>query len=328
MNKQVSLELKGVAILMMVYLHLFNRKSNIGLVTDFCYINDVPLVYYIHYATHPVAFFLILSGFGLFVNYEKNEMDKNRVYRNIRLYVHYVFITLIFKCIYDFFVGGGKLRLEDVFLNLTGLKTSWNNEAWFLLPFVCLSLMYPYIFRTIRKVPTFYIFIGGYIVYFIFSFLIGRFDAMHYSNQWLFLILCIGHFLPMFLYGAIMKKSNIIAKNYSRFNSITLLFFLLVLMLLRCLLHDLWWGPIYAFVFIFLFALIQYRGIINKVLAFLGSHSMNIWLIHTWYCYYIFHDQIYSLKYPFLIYAATFAISLLTSIAFDFLFGKLLNKYW
>lgn len=48
MNKQVSLELKGVAILMMVYLHLFNRKSNIGLVTDFCYINDVPLVYYIH----------------------------------------------------------------------------------------------------------------------------------------------------------------------------------------------------------------------------------------------------------------------------------------
>ena len=107
MNKQVSLELKGVAILMMVYLHLFNRKSNIGLVTDFCYINDVPLVYYIHYATHPVAFFLILSGFGLFVNYEKNEMDKNRVYRNIRLYVHYVFITLIFKCIYDFFVGGG-----------------------------------------------------------------------------------------------------------------------------------------------------------------------------------------------------------------------------
>lgn len=107
MNKQVSLELKGVAILMMVYLHLFNRKSNIGLVTDFCYINDVPLVYYIHYATHPVAFFLILSGFGLFVNYEKNEMDKNRVHRNIRLYVHYVFITLIFKCIYDFCFFGG-----------------------------------------------------------------------------------------------------------------------------------------------------------------------------------------------------------------------------
>lgn len=37
--------------------------------------------------------------------------------------------------------------------------------------------------------------------------------------------------------------------------------------------------------------------------------SMNMWMIHSWFCYYLFHDFIYSFSYPVLIFLVTTLIS-------------------
>lgn len=47
----------GVAILLMIFLHLFNQMSNVELCRSFIYIGDIPFVYWLSAAANPVAFF-------------------------------------------------------------------------------------------------------------------------------------------------------------------------------------------------------------------------------------------------------------------------------
>ena len=58
--------LKGVAILFMLYLHLFNQMANVNLCTTYLSIRGVPFVHLFSRCTGPVAFYLILSGYGLY----------------------------------------------------------------------------------------------------------------------------------------------------------------------------------------------------------------------------------------------------------------------
>ena len=53
-------------------------------------------------------------------------------------------------------------------------------------------------------------------------------------------------------------------------------------------------------------------------LAFVGKHSMNMYLTHTFICSYFFHDFIYGFKYPILIFFVLFLISLLLSIIVEY----------
>lgn len=72
MSKEYTNYLKGVAILMMLFLHLFNHLDwDISLKSIF-YIGEIPLVYYISRMCNPVPFFLILSGYGLYAVYIKS----------------------------------------------------------------------------------------------------------------------------------------------------------------------------------------------------------------------------------------------------------------
>lgn len=57
-------------------------------------------------------------------------------------------------------------------------------------------------------------------------------------------------------------------------------------------------------------------------LQYIGKHSMNMYLTHTFIFSYFFSKYIYGLKLPIAMFAALFLTSLLTSIAFEFVKGK------
>ena len=61
--------LKGIAIIMMLWLHLFSKGNEIGNYTDFNLANEQPLAYFLTRLCTPVSFFLILSGYGLASTY-------------------------------------------------------------------------------------------------------------------------------------------------------------------------------------------------------------------------------------------------------------------
>ena len=64
MTKEQTTYIKGIAILMMLFLHLFNHW-NPGEYSAWLYIGELPLVNIIARACSPVGIFLMLSGYGL-----------------------------------------------------------------------------------------------------------------------------------------------------------------------------------------------------------------------------------------------------------------------
>ena len=75
--------------------------------------------------------------------------------------------------------------------------------------------------------------------------------------------------------------------------------------------------------------------VLNKVLMFIGSHSLNIFLIHTFIRYVYLNDFIYSFEYailiPFILLAMTLVISIIVELLkkllhYDILVNKMNQK--
>ena len=59
-----------------------------------------------------------------------------------------------------------------------------------------------------------------------------------------------------------------------------------------------------------------------KPLQYVGRHSMNMYLTHTYILGYFFGEYVFSLKHPVVMFVAVFSASLLVSITFEFVKGK------
>jgi len=76
--------------------------------------------------------------------------------------------------------------------------------------------------------------------------------------------------------------------------------------------------PFYAIAFIVLFALLPMSN--SMAFTYLGKHSMNIGLIHTWFSTRLFHDFIYDkIHYTVLMYIGLIAVSLVVSHVVEWL---------
>lgn len=127
MSRQESQIIKGVAIVLMLFLHLFNQQNNIALCNTFFYLGEKPLLSYLVRAANPVAFFLILGGYGMYCVWQKG--DKHRWTRIWNLILHYWIILLIFVSIGHFMFPykypGGWLQILG---NVTAFNTTYNGE--------------------------------------------------------------------------------------------------------------------------------------------------------------------------------------------------------
>ena len=62
-------------------------------------------------------------------------------------------------------------------------------------------------------------------------------------------------------------------------------------------------------------------------MQYVGKHSMNMYLTHTFIFAYFFPDFIYGFKHPALIFLALFTTSLLLSICIEFV-KRRIGFYW
>lgn len=160
--------MKGVAILFMVFAHLFNNLHLCSLSTPLVYVGDEPLVHILIYGMNPVMFFIFLSGYGLFLSYQQGHGKLiSNVRRCLKLYIHYWIILAIFLpigCIIkgsDVYPESLKLLLENMF----GWKSTYNHEAWFLFPYVLLALSSSYLFKWLDKAKPLQIFLLVFATY-------------------------------------------------------------------------------------------------------------------------------------------------------------------
>lgn len=326
MTKQDSQIIKGVAILMMLYLHLFNHPE--PLVSSFCIINGVPLANILSRACHPVSFYLILGGVGLYSVWKScRGTFKDNVKRVFILYVRYWIILLIFVTM-GCFLRSEKYpgSLSDIIGNFTSFYTSYNGEYWFLFPYSILTLSAPFLFKLLNQFK-WKLLLLSFIIGIGTSFLISRFGEKYLFNNMIIYnpLLCF-HLLFPFILGATLAWTcyRIPVEKFLP-NKRLVWIFIIAIFSIPCIIDISVFYSFYVLIFILFFNEAPKCSWVKKSLSFLGNHSMNMWLIHTWFAYYLFHDFIYGFKYPIVIYFVLLLLSLCTSICVNFISNPIIK---
>lgn len=308
--------LKGLAICLMLIHHLFWIQN--GLYDDI-QIGNLFLVNVIgKMAKICVTIFVFLSGYGLMIQSERKagvgSLRSFYTHRFKKLLFNYWLIWLVFVPISYFCFGMtfqnayhtniGWHLLTDLF-GLHSLIFSgtycYNPTWWFYSCIIVLYLLFPLMFKMMKRdslslllltlvlsfLPIPYI---DVIKFDIVAFALGMWMAdlkippPHHSVKWLVILLV--------LFYAIVRL----------FNSYPIL--------IDCLL---------TLLIVWLYQSLNCSKYLIRVMEFLGKHSMNIFLFHTFIFLFWFQDVVYASRNPIIIFLTLLAICLPISIALEWI---------
>lgn len=314
-SKEDSVIHRGIAILIMIYGHLF-FADNTDLCTNYLHLNGEPLAKFFTYACNPVPYFLIISGYGysvLFSSGNSNKINwKSQLVRVLKLYKYYWLILSCFLIIGFLFNYRSQFVILEFVLNYTGVQTSYIGATWFLLPFSCLILLAKPIFKFVEKIGVVRFWVISLLLWVLtYYFLTVR----EYNGIFRFVLLSLG-FLYAFAWGIVFHRTI----GEKKLNNI-----IAILLVACCFLvagfFQRQFAFILPFVLFFLLAQIKWPKFMRTFLLKVGGKSMPMWMIHTIFCSYYFREQLYAIKYPPLIFIALVAISYVCAVGVDELFN-------
>jgi hypothetical protein len=316
--------LKGIAILFMLFLHLFNADSVYNY-TFYLQIHDIPLVHVLTRATYPVPFYLFLSGYGLYISNSRSFRKNGK--RILKLYVHYWITLFVFVSIGAYVVGTNKYPgdISNIISNVLGYQTTYNSEVWFLLPYSILAIMSPFLFKLMDNVRPLVLLLLTGTIYVCMYMLIHYFGSSYlYLHPFVILpILCLELQFAFTLGYLSAKYINIFGvKQYlvsKHISGSCIVGALLLLVLIKTFIDTNIFDGFYATIFILLFVLIDRPSWLDKLLFEMGKRSTSMWLVHSYFCYHIFSKFIYSFQYPLLIFIVLLALSYISAVVLDYL---------
>ncbi len=331
MSKETSTVIKGIAILMMLWYHLFGISELEDLCTPLLYINGKALVAYIAQASYPVTFFLILSGYGLTYIYKQQRLNvKSQAKRLMKLFIHYWVVLLVYVTIGHFI---NPVVYPNDFLhiiaNIVGIRCTYNGEIWFLLPYSIISLcsywIINYVYHLNKKKK-----ITITIVIYVIIFLAARYLGYHLPKDpvWETLLIQPVYFVQLTFYFSLgiilyrcLEKEPIFKYENPYIYMLLLVCTIVVKSMFKITIAD----GLYAFAFIWCFIHLSLNKYIRKILSELGHRSMVMWMTHTFFSVYLFQDFIYGFKYPLLIFLMLVIITFVTAIPIMYISGKILK---
>lgn len=332
MTKEQTNILKGIAILMMLFLHLFNGSNLTDVCEPLLFIGSTPLVHIISKACNPVGIFLMLSGYGLSYTYFRGKLSFNgQEHRLLKLYIHYWIILLIFVSIGSF-VRPEKYpgSLSDIIMNFTSISNSYNSETWFLFPYALLSLTSVWIFKFIDKLGCVKSIIITWILYMISCYITSRYIAVNKAyTEWYTYIITYFNVLFSFVIGAVFHRQVEKGKGSIPFlhsHKLTTFAILMTLIVINFFTSSAATSYLFEFSYIFLLLHLSFNGVAKRFLMAMGKQSMVMWLTHSFFCYHIFHDFIYGFKYPLVIYIVLIVISYVVSLPISYLSKAVIQR--
>jgi hypothetical protein len=335
---QKSNQLKAIAILMMLCLHLFNRDYH-NLFEPILFVGTQPLSYYISlFCDACVPIFCFVSGYGLFFNYQKNNVVFNKTNRKrlLKLYINYWIILLLFAVGLGFALGkeGYPGNLMKFLLNFSGLDNSYNGAWWFFTTYIILVLTSIITFKWVVKYSYLAIVIGS-LLYYVVAFYFRVYRPIVFDVEllnWLQRQICLfgTSFFP-FIAGAIALKEQWNTKITAGFQKIKLknlvaLSGISMLIVMHGIVPSFIVAPFLAIPFIFLFLQLKLPQWLDNVFDFLAPHATNMWLIHMFFYMIYFENFIYSGNYVPLIFLLLVGICLVCSFVINKINTIILTK--
>ena len=346
-TKEMTLVTKGVLILMLLTHHLFYDNAIeayhvLTISSDTIWLQEL-----IQYFNICIAGFAFLSAFGMTRNLKRRGENSAKgqlravCKRLLKLEsgIWFVFLCaalykkqVLHESIKLLYVGAQN-RFEPLYLllDMCGLSTYFGtphiNVTWWYLSYAILLIAaMPILYRLYEKYRFAMIPAGLLLPVVIFK------GDVYFASLLPGVILGIA-----FAYEDWFERLDEAVKGWQkRLLSVVVCVALLVLSFELCVNVQ----EIYAYPFAFLVAYMAFAYLgripgLKQVLAFIGEHATNIFLVHTFIYYYFYTDFIYSFRYSVCIVLALLLISLLVSIViellkkvtgYNLLVNKLLNK--
>ncbi len=328
-SKSQSLELKGLAVLFMVVYHLADMvidKNTSSLIT----IGQEPLYSFIHNATYPVFYFLILSGYGLAHNYHNGKKGFGYNFTRIaKLYLLYWSVLIVFPIILGqiFAKGHFDFSVTQIIANFTGWFWTWNNHTWFLFPYVLISFLSIFIFKLNERFKPEYIATAILVLSLLCSFFRSRYgnivDKYYVIYHFILFVKCLFSFqLGVVLY----VRRDFFRRMLAKMTSMQSLLAICALFLIKSIFDNQTLNSFYSLIFIVLFLNIKLGIMAKKFLATFGKYSTGIWFIHGYIGVQIFKNEVNQLHYYFLIFLFVAIVSLLCSVVLTYCMGFVNNK--
>lgn len=331
-NNELSLDdtwaIKGIALLLLLAHHLFSSNGGflphpiileIGRVGKVC-----------------VSLFVFLSGYGLtksWVAGKSHNLAQFYCKHYIKLYFNYwfwwlFFVPLGFLCFHYTLTGiyGDKHTILGFIIDLLGLATAFktptvNPTWWFYSCILLFYTLFPLLVRMVKnKISA--------ILLFLFSILIWK---SSFPGGWM------TFYLISFVSGSIFAYYNLFDKICSlKVNTWGMSIILVILIGLYRQSGYRYAGGYVDFLLSFSIinaylkiCKIKYVNKIGggkKTLIFLGKHSFNIFLFHTFIYYLYFPEFIYWSKNPLIIFLLLLGSTLLISVMAEYL-KKIIGFY-
>lgn len=339
MTKEDSLVLKGVAIVMMLLYHLFYCGTACGRILDIEYMGGVDKFFFVRFSEicYPVSLYVMITGYGLFCTYQKltaKKIAKKVVYIYLHLWLIYSIIVPV-ACYMrpDVYPGSWTELLKNIF----SVSSSYCAEQWFLLPYLILLCLSKWICKLISSWNSILVLVISLVFYALYLGIYQKIGVGCLSQRFgvfvnLYFLLC---FMLPFSLGAVAQKEGWIEKITKFIENtfgigktfVCAWAILLLLIVVRMIVHNQSIQPIAVLVLFLLFPLLNLNNKVKGVLMYLGKHSMNMWLIHGWICFYLFTEIVCVAKYPIGIFIVTLVWSLLLSIVVEFVYKHLFARY-
>lgn len=340
---------KGVAIILLLFHHCFLQSSvdMVGGNINFFPVSQEMGIIICHSLKLCVGMFVFLSGYGMLCSVKKLKFNIKNIAKWIgtRLakmmsgfYFVYLIVFLITMLIDKYPIAryyGNTTPLKGttaMIIDFLGLAKLFDLRTligtwWYISAAIVFIVICPFLYILARKIK--------YITLIALAVVIPRLGTgFPGGKSWV-------SFLVALLLGMMFADYDLfdrfgklrVCKNQRLSDSILFVIFVVLLAVVVwvnnlvpwkvCWEWDFAVAPVIVILFTKKF-IAPIKGI-RTVLLFLGNHSMNIYLIHTFFRYVYLTDFIYSFKYSVLIFLVLMLISLVSSMGIEGL--KNVTKY-
>lgn len=338
-KRQTSMT-KGVAILLMLLLHLFCTREYNKLFTPIIMIGETPLIYYVGlFGDCCVAIYCFCSGYGLMRLYKENpeEYNKKNLVRICKMYINFWIILFLFVIVLGYITGNFDkyfVNLKVFILNFTAISVTYNGAWWFLTTYIILVILSKSINKIIEKYNAILILGISFMIYFIcyieywHKIIVFDGDILNWAVKQITLL---GTSQLAYLVGGIFAHKKIYSQIYKiffkvKFKNIISITLIILLVVFHSFIQTAFISSFTGICFIIVFNLIEKPKFLNDLLYYFSQHSTNIWLIHMFFYMTYFKDLIFLAKYPILIFLWLIVLCLISSYVVKFIYNTIVKK--
>lgn len=352
-TREKTWQIKGIAILLMLAHHLFTFSDRFYKgykINSLFNISGVDLAVLIgDFGKICVSIFMFLGGYGLYKTFQKsNFLDKvinlyKKYWKTFLIFIPIGYLLFSNQEIYtaniDLSLKFSEFSFKTVISDFLILSNNLNGEWWFLKSYI-FALFNGYLFIELMKKKN-NIYLESFIVliwYILTNGVFSYYGNLIGINNFMFNNLFIDNgYSILLLVGVVFSKYNIFNKITNAFNKysniekgILSLVAIILIIYTRVFYFDVSMDILLTPLFIFFsYTLINLLNKLNIVFEFLGKNSTNMWLNHTFFCYYfgIFAKYVYSFNNPLVSFILLLVLSLGASLLTD-LIWKIVYKIY